>query len=96
MRMSSKQQSKGTSVFCSICKTDFQIKSSKNRFSKKITGAEYNTTLHNVINGNNPSLMLLYYDEKTMMVVGMEMVQKEVLYQMAHITQLLKWSVQER
>ncbi len=65
---------KSKDIYCSVCRTDFQIKSSKNRFSKKITGAEYNTTLNNVINAQNPSLMLLFYDEKTMMVVDFQII----------------------
>lgn len=65
---------KSKDVCCSICSTDFQIKSSKNRFSKKITGAEYKTTLNSVLNGNNPSLMLLFYNEKSMTVIDFQII----------------------
>jgi len=60
---------KSKDVFCPSCGNDFQIKSSKNKFSKRITGAEYNTTLHSVKIGENPSFMLLHYDENSMRVV---------------------------
>jgi len=65
---------KSKDVYCNNCSTDFQIKSSKNRFSKRITGAEYNTTLNSVKNDNNPSLMLLFYDEKAMTVVDFQII----------------------
>lgn len=65
---------KSKDVYCSACKIDYQIKSSKSRFSKKITGAEYNTTLNSVKNSKNPSLMLLFYDEKNMMVVDFQII----------------------
>lgn len=65
---------KSKDVYCNTCGTDFQIKSSKKRFSKRITGAEYNTTLNSIKNSNNPSLMLLFYDEKTMAVVDFQII----------------------
>ena len=60
---------KSKDVFCPSCGDDFQIKSSKNKFSKRITGAEYNTTLNSIRSGKNPSLMLLHYDENSMRVI---------------------------
>lgn len=65
---------KSKDVYCKSCKADFQIKSSKNRFSKRITGAEYNTTLKSVRNAKNPSIMLLFYNEKTMKVVDLQII----------------------
>jgi len=65
---------KSKDVFCNLCDSEFQIKSSKKRFSEKITGAEYNTTLNSVRNGNHPSLMLLFYDENSMRVVDFEII----------------------
>ena len=65
---------KSKDVYCNTCGTDFQIKSSKKRFSKRITGAEYNTTLNSINNSNNPSLMLLFYDEKAMAVVDFQII----------------------
>lgn len=61
-------------AFCHLCGEDFQIKSSKNKFSKKITGAEYKTTLNSVRNPNNPSLMLLHYNEITMAVIDFQII----------------------
>ena len=65
---------KSKDVFCSSCNEDFQIKSSKKKFSKRITGAEYNTTLKSVKIPNNPSFMLLHYDEDAMAVVNFEII----------------------
>ena len=65
---------KSKDVYCKSCEADFQIKSSKKRFSKKITGAEYKTTLNSVRNASYPSLMLLFYDEKNMTVVDFQVI----------------------
>lgn len=65
---------KSKDVYCNVCYADFQIKSSKTRFSKRITGAEYNATLNGVRSANNPSLMLLFYDEMAMTVVDFQVI----------------------
>ncbi|MGC8581560.1 MAG: DpnI domain-containing protein, partial [Thermoplasmata archaeon] len=47
-------------------KDNFQLKSTKSyphgNFPSHITGAEYNTTMKSLMNGNFPSIILLHYD----------------------------------
>lgn len=48
---------------CPSCRDNkfFQLKSQSRPFGKKLTGAEYNTTLKSFIDGIHPSLILLQY-----------------------------------
>lgn len=70
---------KSKDVFCISCKMEFQIKSSKTKFRKKIVGAEYKTTLRSVLSGDHPSLMLLHYAEQFMTVVDLLIIHRSYI-----------------
>jgi type II restriction enzyme len=53
---------------CQVCGEFYQLKSKSRPFGKKITGAEYNTTIKAIRNGKHPSLILLQYDRNNLLV----------------------------
>ena len=46
---------------CTDCEESFQLKSKKGKFTASITGAEYRTTIENILADRHPSLILLEY-----------------------------------
>jgi type II restriction enzyme len=70
---------KSKDVFCISCKEEYQVKSSKNRFSNKIVGAEYSTTLRSIESGQHPSLMLLHYSQQNMEVVDVQIIHRSCI-----------------
>lgn len=76
-RYSSNTKSKD--VFCMLCKEEYQVKSSRTRFSNRIIGAEYNTTLRSVKSGQHPSLMLLHYSQQNMEVVDVQIIHRSCI-----------------
>jgi type II restriction enzyme len=70
---------KSKDVFCVSCKEEYQVKSSKTRFSNKIIGAEYNTTLRSIESGQHPSLMLLHYSPQNMEVVDLQIIHRSFI-----------------
>jgi type II restriction enzyme len=67
---------KSADVECSGCQERFQIKSQSKPFSKKLLGAEYNTTKNAVTSGTHPSMILLHYDPSSMRVQRLELVHR--------------------
>ena len=50
---------KASDFLCERCSNDFQLKSSRKPFGKKVLDGEYDTTLRVIQNGNSPNLFLL-------------------------------------
>ena len=50
---------KASDFLCGRCRNDFQLKSSRRPFSKKVLDGEYNTMVRVIQKGNPPSLFLL-------------------------------------
>src|SRR5207253_2108372 len=48
--------------FCSFCAEEFELKSQKTAFSRKVRDGAFRTMLERVTASNNPNLFLLKYD----------------------------------
>lgn len=53
---------KCSDFYCGKCNESFELKSKKGRFSKRISGAEYKTTVEKVSSNENPNWILLEHN----------------------------------
>jgi type II restriction enzyme len=63
--------------YCGLCSEDFELKSTKGRFGKKITDGAYATMMKRLRSDSVPSLMLLRYTAETKMVQDLSVIPKQ-------------------
>lgn len=68
--------SKLADFLCKSCNEEFELKSQRNRFGAKVLDGEYNTKCERLAASNNPNLLLMNYDLKTLSVVNLFIVPK--------------------
>ncbi|HEY4960878.1 MAG TPA: DpnI domain-containing protein [Terriglobales bacterium] len=62
--------------FCTICNEEFELKSQKGKFGAKVLDGEFKTKCARLAASNNPSLLLMNYDLKSLAVVNLFIVPK--------------------
>jgi hypothetical protein len=62
--------------FCASCGEQYELKSQKGSFGKKVLDGAFRTMCERLASSNNPSLMLLNYDLKRLAVVNLFIVPK--------------------
>jgi len=67
---------KASDFFCENCKNDFQLKSSKKPFGKKVVDGEYYTMLSVIKGGNSPNFFILHYSSDDWVVKSLKMIPK--------------------
>ncbi|MFO1185130.1 MAG: DpnI domain-containing protein [Bauldia sp.] len=65
--------------FCSSCAEEFELKSQKTAFGRKVLDGAYRTMLERVSASNNPNLLLLRYDLANRSVTDVAVVPKQFL-----------------
>jgi len=63
--------------YCGLCSEDFELKSTKGKFGKKITDGAYATMMERLRSDNVPSLMLLRYTVQDKMVQDLSVIPKQ-------------------
>jgi len=61
---------------CTFCKEEFELKSQKGKFGTKVADGAYKTKCERLIASNNPNLLLMNYDLKSLAVVNLLIVPK--------------------
>jgi type II restriction enzyme len=61
---------------CSSCKEEFELKSQKSKFGAKVADGAYATKCARLVASNNPNLLLMNYDLKSLAVVNLFIVPK--------------------
>lgn len=67
---------KASDFFCEKCKNDFQLKSSKKPFGKKIIDGEFNTMVSVITENNSPNFFALHYSYDDWRVKSLTMIPK--------------------
>lgn len=62
--------------YCSSCNEEFELKSQKGKFGAKVLDGDYKTKCERLAASNNPNLLLMNYDLKTLSVVNLFIVPK--------------------
>lgn len=62
--------------FCTSCSEEFELKSQRTKFGAKVLDGEFNTKCERLAASNNPNLMLMNYDLKSLAVVNLFIVPK--------------------
>lgn len=62
--------------FCAACNEEFELKSQKGRFGKKVSDGAFKTKCERLAASNNPNLFLMNYDLKALRVVNLLIVPK--------------------
>jgi type II restriction enzyme len=62
--------------FCTSCSEEFELKSQKAKFGAKVLDGEFNTKCKRLAANNNPNLLLMNYDLKSLAVVNLFIVPK--------------------
>jgi hypothetical protein len=62
--------------FCTSCSEEFELKSQKGKFGAKVLDGEFNTKCERLAASNNPNLLLMNYDLKSLAVVNLFIVPK--------------------
>jgi hypothetical protein len=62
--------------FCTSCSEEFELKSQKRKFGAKVLDGEFNTKCERLAASNNPNLLLMNYDLKSLAVVNLFIVPK--------------------
>ena len=62
--------------FCTSCSEEFELKSQRGKFGAKVLDGEFNTKCERLAASNNPSLLLMNYDLKSLAVVNLFIVPK--------------------
>jgi type II restriction enzyme len=62
--------------FCTSCSEEFELKSQKGKFGAKVLDGEFNTKCKRLAANNNPNLLLMNYDLKSLAVVNLFIVPK--------------------
>jgi len=63
--------------YCGLCSEDFELKSTKSKFGKKITDGAYETMMSRLKSDSVPSLMLLRYTVQDRMVQDLSVIPKQ-------------------
>lgn len=63
--------------FCSICNEEFELKSKKSSFGRKVTDGAYSTMMERLQSDSVPSLMLLRYNAENRMVRDLSVIPKQ-------------------
>ena len=63
--------------YCGLCFEDFELKSTKGKFGKKITDGAYATMMERLQSDSVPSLMLLRYTAENKMVQDLSVIPKQ-------------------
>ena len=63
--------------YCQLCAEDFELKSTKGKFGKKITDGAYATMMERLRSDSVPSLMLLRYNAPSRSVLDLSVVPKQ-------------------
>lgn len=63
--------------YCAVCAEDFELKSTKGKFGKKITDGAYATMIERLNSDTVPSLMLLRYTAENKMVQDVSVIPKQ-------------------
>lgn len=63
--------------FCPDCREEYELKSQKNRFSKKVANGAYATMMERLNANDNPNLFLLRYDLRQLTVKDLFVVPKQ-------------------
>jgi len=63
--------------YCGLCSEDFELKSTKGKFGKKITDGAYATMMTRLQSDSVPSLMLLRYTAANKMVQDLSVIPKQ-------------------
>lgn len=63
--------------YCGLCSEDFELKSTKRKFGKKITDGAYATMMERLKSDSVPSLMLLRYTAENKMVQDLSVIPKQ-------------------
>src|ERR1700761_1965940 len=61
---------------CQTCKEEFELKSQKGKFGTKVADGAYSTKCERLAASNNPNLLLMNYDLKSLAVVNLLIVPK--------------------
>jgi type II restriction enzyme len=61
---------------CSSCSEEFELKSQKGTFGQKVADGAYKTKCERLAASNNPNLLLMNYDRKSLSVVNLLIVPK--------------------
>lgn len=61
---------------CGSCKEEFELKSQKGKFGLKVSDGAYKTKCERLAASNNPNLLLMNYDRKSLAVVNLFIVPK--------------------
>jgi hypothetical protein len=61
---------------CTSCSEEFELKSQKGRFGVKVADGAYKTKCERLAASNNPNLLLMNYDRKSLAVVNLFIVPK--------------------
>ena len=67
---------KASDFFCEKCKNDFQLKSSKKPFGKKVVDGEFNTMVSVIKKGDSPNFFILQYSSEDWRVKSLLMIPK--------------------
>jgi hypothetical protein len=62
--------------FCTSCSEEFELKSQKGKFGAKVLDGEFRTKCKRLAANNNPNLLLMNYDLKSLAVVNLFIVPK--------------------
>jgi hypothetical protein len=62
--------------FCTSCSEEFELKSQKGKFGAKVLDGEFKTKCDRLAASNNPNLLLMNYDLKSLAVVNLFIVPK--------------------
>src|SRR5215467_8075789 len=61
---------------CASCNEEFELKSQKGKFGAKVADGAYKTKCERLVASNNPNLLLMNYDRKSLSVVNLLIVPK--------------------
>lgn len=61
---------------CASCNEEFELKSQKGKFGDKVIDGAYKTKCERLAAGNNPNLLLMNYDRKSLAVVNLFIIPK--------------------
>ena len=66
---------------CSLCNEEFELKSQKGKFGPKVADGAYKTKCERLAASNNPNLLLMNYDLKSLAVVNLLIIPKHFFVQ---------------
>ncbi len=67
---------KAIDFFCEKCKNDFQLKSSKKPFGKKVIDGEFNTMISVIKKGDSPNFFIMHYSSDEWIIKNLIMIPK--------------------